>query len=544
MDLSTTSTSPNRNIFKGSNSKVLERSLLLKQNKHSLKRSIIWTSVNLCILLLVLYDLSQACPLTISFYEYAEYGIVITAVLNILYHITKILLISLRFEQIPVTIQQKKLLGIRDYDSNYKIITQSSPVCNKKIEPNSSQISPFNITLPPRFNSTPLNSSMNNWSSSNANESGNFSLSSSWTYKRGSPTRTTNNFSLSPKQASYRSMKLCSENYKTDLITDQNSLDEFLKEQEMFEKINRVQNQSSQSSNLLNFWRHPITKNPKDSLVLSKCKYQLSPLSRDKNKSGSKLEDNLQISTSGLEPWTKINVDIVALTQWNENLRKWISQTILERLVHEIDTVNKTLEKHGLNDIKIGEIGLDRLRKTADMVPVTHLIPSLKSLIGFMELSPNQEYLVKRIRQLVKGGCMSDFSWNSGASYNGKPWNDSLPTDCAIIMHLLATYLDTQLMPLPSAPDIKPFSGYHYIRCNEKVPQLNDSTIFIHQVSEKPPHYRIIVGDRVYEMGKGYNNMFHSILFFLYHINKMGQGMIGRVNLGRAGVNMLWIIDQ
>lgn len=104
----------------------------------------------------------------------------------------------------------------------------------------------------------------------------------------------------------------------------------------------------------------------------------------------------------------------------------------MERLVYEIDTVNKTLERHGLNDIKIGEIGLDRLRKTADMVPVTHLIPSLKSLIAFMELSPNQEYLVKRIRQLVKGGCMSDFSWNSGVSHNGKPWNDSLPTDCAV----------------------------------------------------------------------------------------------------------------
>lgn len=69
-------------------------------------------------------------------------------------------------------------------------------------------------------------------------------------------------------------------------------------------------------------------------------------------------------------------------------------------------------------------------------------------------------------------------------------------------MHVLSTYLDTQLMPLPSAPDVKPFSGYHYIKYNEKVPLLNDSTIFIHQVSEKPPHFRIIVGDRVYEMGK------------------------------------------
>lgn len=110
---------------------------------------------------------------------------------------------------------------------------------------------------------------------------GNYSLSSSWTYKRGNSPGATH--SMSPKQTSYRNMKLYSENYKTDPITDENSLDEFLREQEMFEKINRVQSQSSQSSNLLSsFWRHPITKNPKDSLVLSKCKYQLSPLSRGK----------------------------------------------------------------------------------------------------------------------------------------------------------------------------------------------------------------------------------------------------------------------
>ncbi|KAK9877475.1 hypothetical protein WA026_018584 [Henosepilachna vigintioctopunctata] len=543
MDLSVTPNSPRRCVLKGSNSPALERSLMLKQNRHSIKSAIIWTTVNVAILSLLLYDVSYTCPSKISYYEYMEYALILLICLNILYHITKIIIISIRFEQIPITLQQKKLLGVRDYDSSYKIVSNLSTPNESKSPSTPMHLSSLNTTLSSKFSSTPMNSAANSWLSSSPNES----LSTSWTYQRGSPT-TRGSSQVSPKQPSYLTSKLLSESFKIDPITDESSLDEFLKEKDTFEKINRVHGQSPQSSNLLSsFWRHPVTKNPKDSLVLSKCKYQLSPLSRDNNGPGtSKTEENITLSSkTGLEPWTRINVDIVALTQWNENFRKWISQTILERLVHEIDSLNASLEKHGLNDLRIGSIGLDRLRKTAHVLPAAgHLVPSMKTLIQFMEVTPNQEYLTKRIRQLAKGGCMSNFRWNGGDSHDGKPWNDSLPTDCAIIMHLLATYLDTQLMPLPSAPDVKPFSGYHYIKCNDKIPPLDGTSIFIHQVSERPPHYRIIVGDRIYEMGKGYNNMFHSILFFLYHINKIGQGMIGRVNLGRAGVNMLWIIDQ
>ncbi|KAL3289077.1 hypothetical protein HHI36_003519 [Cryptolaemus montrouzieri] len=541
MDLSATSVSPKR-LLKGSNSPALERTLVLKHNRSCVKSCAFWIAVNIAILSLLLYDLSYACSLTISYYTYVEYGLLLLVFLNILYHITRIIVISFRFEQIPITLEQKKLLGITDYDASYRIVPFQDTPKKSVLSSNPLQLS----SLSSRFTSTPMNTANSSWISSSPDGSGNLSLSSSWIYQKGSPGYRGQS-QISPKQPSNLSSKFLSDSFRIDPISDEASLDEFLKERDTFEKINRVHNQSPQSSNLLSsFWRHPVTKNPKDSIVLSKCKYQLSSLTRDKNVSGSpKLEDNsIQTTTSGLEPWTRINVDIVALTQWNENLRKWISQTILERLVHEINTVNKSLEKHGLNDIIVGGIGLDRLRKTAHMVPVGHLVPTLKTLIPFLEVTANQEYLVKRIRQLAQGGCMSDFRWNGGGNHNGKPWNDSLPTDCSIVMHFLATYLDTQLMPLPSAPDVKPFSGYHYIKCTDKIPPLNDSTIFIHQVSDKPPHYRIIVGERIYEMGKGYNNMFHSILFFLYHMNKLGQGMIGRVNLGKAGLNMLWIIDQ
>lgn len=94
--------------------------------------------------------------------------------------------------------------------------------------------------------------------------------------------------------------------------------------------------------------------------------------------------------------------------------------------------MNEELQKLGFGDIAIGGVGLDRLRKTAQMSHVVQNIPSLSTLLQFLEITPNQEYLVKRIRELAKGGCMSDFKWNGGSSYNGKEWDYSLPTDSAV----------------------------------------------------------------------------------------------------------------
>lgn len=69
-------------------------------------------------------------------------------------------------------------------------------------------------------------------------------------------------------------------------------------------------------------------------------------------------------------------------------------------------------------------------------------------------------------------------------------------------MHLLASYLDTQLMPLPSMPDTKPFSGLYYLKAKDKMPILTPNSLFIQQVVERAPHYRVIIGENVYEMVK------------------------------------------
>lgn len=116
----------------------------------------------------------------------------------------------------------------------------------------------------------------------------------------------------------------------------------------------------------------------------------------------------------------------------SSNIFQWISQTILERLIKEFDYIDKSLHKHGFSDVTVGGVGLDRLRKTAQLTPVLQFIPTLSVVIPFLELTTNQEYLVKRIKELSNGGCMSEFKWNGGSSYNGKEWDISLPTDSAV----------------------------------------------------------------------------------------------------------------
>ncbi|KAJ8972246.1 hypothetical protein NQ317_011071 [Molorchus minor] len=495
---------PNRSLLRESGSPVLERSLIINRNRQILRTNFIWGSINFGLLSIIIYDLSNTCSYYMSYFNYIEYSLIILLTINVFYYVFKIVKSALATsEPVSITLEQKRLLGVKDLDPNYTIVANPP------------------ISLPDTpltgYSSTPMNLSALSWRSNvSQNESLNYSLSSpSWVYTKGTPEAKS---MASPVQFSKQNSPVKSSFQDTssiEVIKDENSLNKYLKEHEETEKVNKVANKSQQSSNLLSsFWSHPVAKSAKDmSTFLKKCQYQLSTASPTKSTTNSpisKVEDKSTSPTqvTALENWTRINVDTIALTQWNENLRIWISQTILERLVKEFDQINQSLEKHGLADIKIGYVGLDRLRKTAQMAPVSQFIPSLATLIPFLEVTTNQEYLEKRIRELTRGGCMSEFRWNGGSSYNGKEWDDSLPTDCAIVMHLFASYLDTQLMPLPNMPDTKPFSGHHHIKATDRMPALTPGSLFIQEVSEKPPHYRVVVGEKVYEMVKGYNNLF------------------------------------
>ena len=42
------------------------------------------------------------------------------------------------------------------------------------------------------------------------------------------------------------------------------------------------------------------------------------------------------------------------MNQWIENIRRWICQTVLSKIITEIDNVNKSLAKLGSFDLIIG----------------------------------------------------------------------------------------------------------------------------------------------------------------------------------------------
>lgn len=42
---------------------------------------------------------------------------------------------------------------------------------------------------------------------------------------------------------------------------------------------------------------------------------------------------------------------------------------------------------------------------------------------------------------------------------------------------------------------------------------------------------------------QGRNNFFYTVLLFLHHIKTTENGLLESVNLGKSGVNMLWILE-
>jgi Cytochrome B561, N terminal len=197
--------------------------------------------------------------------------------------------------------------------------------------------------------------------------------------------------------------------------------------------------------------------------------YQLAPTSvspkQSKNDDGSLLFGG---ETAEGYPEILKNLSSSKLSSSVANLRMWIAATILRRIVAEINVIDEAFKARGFSEIQIGSVGLERLKKTAENQQFVALhVPMLPLLIPFLELSSNQEYLVKRLKELAKSSCITDYRWNSGSSYNGVAWDEHLPTDSAIIFHLFCTYLDSQLRPLPS-PGGRPFYNRYVVEVADK----------------------------------------------------------------------------
>jgi len=394
--------------------------------------------------------------------------------------------------------------------------------------------SPKQSPASPAQSSTPVNTSLHSWMSSSGLSSGSGSPSAAF-----SPASNTSlNTSANLRRDHYTGCE--------SPITDANQLYEYLNDYSAWEssymsdKFDDSGSVASQS--LLRRTAGPRMESP----VYRKTMYQLStPPSKTANSTSDSQADKAQTEILS----QRLGVDPMRLVTWNENLRIWLTQTILRPLVSEIETLNSSLPKNGVSDCKIGESPLDRLRKVGNLPQIASNLPTFSSILPFLEVAQDQEYLVARLKELAGTGALSLYRWNSGGSCRGQTWTDKLPTDSEIILHVLASYLDSRLVAssrtrMADTRESMPFTRSHFFKFGEKVEaaKLKDFLAIV-QVKARPPHYVLQVGDKQLDVGAGRNNLIHTILLLLHQVREERGGMIGRVNLGLSGLNILWVLD-
>ncbi|XP_043791174.1 transmembrane protein 209 [Apis laboriosa] len=524
--------SPNARIL--SAKPQVEQTLNIKQAQNKARNSITWFFVNSSLLGILVFDILYGGAAYKPFC-WAEWCLASIFALNALYHITRYAWSNFFLQPILLSPKQRRLLGVSENDPFFK---NELPLSQKISEP----IIPLNLLC------ISFNKRMVPLSSTGLSESKDFSSSNKF-FKYDSPT--SQRSASSPNGSFNKPLNISTNGNLTneDLIQNEKELKNYLEKAR--QKKNVLSTDIDQPSNLLSsFWSHPAIRSPGEvSPLLRRCAYQMAPIiDKSKSVSPGAEEGNSPRGIFGASNvWRKYRIDSIKVNEWTANLRMWISKTVIERVATEIDNVCLALVRHGLSDSQPGYVGLHRLRKLAQAPFLVSAIPTLPTLVPFLELSNNQEYLIKRIKILAKGGSMSEFKWNGGGSHNGKEWDSSLPTDSVIIMHLVSTYMDTQLEAPLDQPDARPFTSRYMARSGMALPRSKGPIVVCQSIN--PPHYNLAhSGDSspsdYEEIQRGRNNLFHTFLLFLYIVKTRDHGMLGRVNLGTSGINVLWVIDN
>ncbi|XP_073961346.1 uncharacterized protein [Choristoneura fumiferana] len=258
-----------------------------------------------------------------------------------------------RSPPLTITTRQRELLGVADADTSFRIHDTSTKSSPSNRSMDTSELS---ISLSPRGWRNP--------------EAGSRSASAS-----------------PPEPLSYSRIDSNADKF----IADSSSLSDYLKSYE----------ERSFLESTLNTSGSPPVPVPH---------YHLASIDTE-----SKLDDSGSNDRSGLggapQVWWRLQLDPQRLTHWNLNLRLWLHVTIFERLVREMAAVDESLARAGLHDVKLGQVSVERLRQSTKTVGCG----SLAAVLPFLEAFPDQKYIVRRIKELAVGGCLSNYKWNGGA---------------------------------------------------------------------------------------------------------------------------------
>ncbi|XP_018795793.1 PREDICTED: transmembrane protein 209 [Bactrocera latifrons] len=539
----------------GSPNKLVELSLNMHLRAKLAKESLRWGCLNVVLLAILLFDISNRCPFAHSKWYYAEYIAAVLTGLGAFSSFLKYFLFIFRKNPILGTKEQKNLLKFDELDTSF-LVTPPSQSKNKACDD---------------LATNQINNTLLSWHSSfNDSRAG---MSHNWSYSRTTPPR--GSFSPQQQQQAHntswnsmgnRSLVMSGNNsamintnslmesyqkYKREeLITDEESLKNYLKEfsiheQSMNETADVSQHYNTGSVN--SFWNYCNTA----ANMLKTSIYQLSPLTNPAtpSKQSATEDGGLKFMDSNSEVIRRISSE--KLSQYVANLRRWMSATFLERLSKEIKAIDESFKNRGFADMRMGGISLERLKKTVENQQfVNQYMPMLPLILPFLEMSSNQEYLVQRIKDLAEGSCISDYRWNSGAAYHGLKWDEHLPTDSAILFHLFCVYMDSQLMPLPQGGG-RPFFSRYVIMGKEKRSAKetlalvkNKAHCAILCTNPQKPRFNFISDKEIHTCAYDRNNLFYVIIQFLIHMKTHHEGALEGVNLGKSGINILCVIES
>lgn len=308
---------------------------------------------------------------------------------------------------------------------------------------------------------------------------------------------------------------------------------------------------ASTMNNMTTFWAHKVDDYAG---LLKTAKYQMSPTTTNDAKPTNQIIDdcgffvcNSAMNKSSDKILENSRLSSAKLSHCVTNLKRWISATVVDRVAHEIISIDNAFKSKGFGDLQIGHVGLDRLKKTTENPLVTRNIPTLSLLVPFLELTSNQEYLVNRIKELSKGSCLTEFKYAAN-QIAAVSWDEHLPTDAAVIFHLFCTYLDMQMLPLPQ-PGGRPFYDRYVIVGDKKshselmAEVKNKAKCAILVSNPLKPVFHFANANKINDSVPDRNNLFHVITQFLFYIKTEHGGYLENVNLDKSGLNILCILE-
>jgi len=157
--------------------------------------------------------------------------------------------------------------------------------------------------------------------------------------------------------------------------------------------------------------------------------------------------------------------------------------------------------------------------------------------------STSRQYLIDRIRVLAKGSYLTSFNWNGGGMWNKKPWTTEFLTDSQIVLHLFCTFMDNA-MPDQQTFNGKPFTNRHLV-ITPGTPDSTKTSVIIYQRHIHPPHFEIVSSqpNETWEVFQGRNNLFHSLMLFIYCVQKKFSSHLDQISLANPRIRLLSVIE-